>query len=107
MPFATAAEKPTADKLAGTWEAVKGEKSTIPVGGLLTLTKDGKVKVTFKAEKEFVFEGTFALDSDKLTMTMDIGGSVTTKAPIVTRLTGEELSVTDDAGKSVDLKRVK
>ncbi len=67
-PADTQAELSNDAKIVGTWEIVQStEKNAPPSGSMVELTKDGKVKVFIKADKQAIaIEGTYTVDGDKL-----------------------------------------
>jgi len=87
------------EKLLGTWEIIKADEGTAPVGTTVEFTKDGKVKVTPKGEQE-TREHLYKIDGDKIII--EEGPTVTIK-----KVTDSELHVIDPEGKMVELKRKK
>lgn len=100
-------EKIDAKKLVGKWEPVD-EK--LPPGAkvVIEFTKDGKVTVDmdFGGKKDKI-EATYKLDGNKLTMTLKAGDKEKTDEMTVTKLTGGELALKDEKGKTDEFKKVK
>jgi uncharacterized protein (TIGR03066 family) len=94
----------TKEKLVGIWEPTKSE---LPKGSTLEFIKDGKVKLTLKADKEVVvLDGTYVIDGDSLKMAMLIDGKETKDTLKVIKLTGTELALKDDKNMVDEFKRV-
>jgi uncharacterized protein (TIGR03066 family) len=100
---ATAAdEKIDAKKLVGKWEP-KGQKE-----GDFTIefTKDGKVHIAVSQNgKEFKADGTYKVDGNKVTTTMNLGGKERSETHTITKLTDTELVSKDEKGKEETLVR--
>ena len=71
-------------------------------------TKDGQVKMTGKADgKEFVFDGTYAVQGNKLTGTMKTSDSEEKGTLTIKKLTDKELVTEDEAGRVLEFRRKK
>src|SRR4051794_24679739 len=72
------AEEKKADNktlILGVWELTKARQGGPPVGTTMEFTKDGKVKMSGKADgKEFAFDGNYVVVGDKLTATIKSPG---------------------------------
>jgi uncharacterized protein (TIGR03066 family) len=105
------AEEKKADNaklLVGTWEVTKADKDTLPVGSVVELAKEGKLKVTHKVEgKEETREGTYTVEGDKFTVTVKAGDNVSKHTITIKKISDTELVTTDEQGKSVEFKRKK
>jgi uncharacterized protein (TIGR03066 family) len=102
-------EKPDNKTLiVGAWELTKAREGGPPVGTTMEFTKDGKVKLSGKADgKEFAFDGYYVVVGDKLTATLKSpdrreDGTVTIK-----KLTDKELVTQDETGRTLEFKRKK
>ena len=94
--------------LVGTWEVVKADKGTVPVGSTVEFTKEGKMKVTHKeGDKEESLEGTYKVDGDKFSFELKVGDKVNKKTITIKKISETEMTTTDEDGKSVELKRKK
>jgi uncharacterized protein (TIGR03066 family) len=94
------------EHLYGTWKVVKG----LPAGatGTMTLTKDGKVSVTFKIKgKEIKITGTYKMKGDKVTMTTKVDGKEKTETETITKLTATEFVTKDEKGMETKLEKLK
>jgi uncharacterized protein (TIGR03066 family) len=108
MAMVAAAGAGNASKLVGVWEVIKSE--SIPKGATATaeFTKDGKVKLKFKAgEKEFVVDGTYKVKDDKISTVLSFGGKTREESATIKKLTSDELHILDEKGKLDEYKRVK
>ncbi|MBA4067382.1 MAG: TIGR03066 family protein [Isosphaera sp.] len=98
-------EKIDAKKLLGKWEG------TIGKGGKMAVEyKDGgkvSAKVSFGEGKELDVEGTYKLDGNKLTQTMEIGGKEQVRTSTITKLTDTEMEAENEKGVKTTFKRVK
>jgi uncharacterized protein (TIGR03066 family) len=94
--------------LVGTWEVVKADKGTVPVGSTVEFTKDGKMIVIHKQDgKEEKGEGTYKLDGDKFSFEMKMGDKVAKKTITIKKISETEMTTTDEDGKTVEFKRKK
>src|SRR5262249_54546539 len=104
---ARAAEKATnKDKIVGTWEVVKSE-SDVAVGDTIEFTKDGKININAKVDgKAMMFKGTYAVDGDKLTVTIKIDDNNEHKETMTIKtLTDKSLVTVDDKKKTDEFKK--
>src|SRR5436309_9095755 len=69
-------EAGNADKILGSWEAVKSDgEGAPPVGTVVEFAKGGKLKVTHKQDgKDVTAEGTYKVDGDTLNITITHDG---------------------------------
>jgi uncharacterized protein (TIGR03066 family) len=94
--------------LVGKWEAVKADEGTLPVGAIVEMTKDGKLKVEAKKDgKEASHSGTYTVDGDTFTIKLDLNGKEYTQKISVKKITDSEMSTANEMGKAVSFKRVK
>jgi uncharacterized protein (TIGR03066 family) len=95
--------------IVGAWEITRSSPGGTPVGWTMEFTKEGKVKLSGKAEgKEFTFEGTYTVDGDKITMALKVDPSKTEKGDArIKKLTDTELVIDTESDKSYVLKRKK
>src|SRR5689334_24666235 len=76
------------EKLVGAWEVIKADEGALPVGSVVELSKDGKASVTAKREgKESTAQGTYAVEGDKLTVTLKHGEKEVKHAITIKKLT--------------------
>jgi uncharacterized protein (TIGR03066 family) len=75
-----------------------GEGGKPPVGTTIEYTKDGKMKMKGKADgKEFVFEGTYVVEGNKLTGIMKTSDREEKGTLTIKKLTDKELVTEDEA----------
>ncbi len=90
--------------LLGSWEAVKADPNTLPVGAVSTFSKDGKMKVTEKKDgKEESHEGTYTVDGNKFTIAMNDNKFTIT----IKKISETEMVCANDEGKIVEFKKKK
>jgi len=106
---ARADDKPDAAKLlVGKWEITRADDGTVPIGGVIEFTKDGKLKATFKRDdQEVTHEGTYTVEKDAIQLVTKQDDKDRKRALTITKITDKELSVKDEEGKTVDLKKKK
>jgi uncharacterized protein (TIGR03066 family) len=94
--------------IVGVWELTKtGEGGNPPVGTTMEFTKDGKMKMTGKTKgKEFVFNGTYVVEGNKLIGTMKTSDREEKGDLTIKKLTDKEL-VTNDGARVLEFKRKK
>lgn len=95
-------------KLAvGKWEITKTHEGGPPVGGLIEMTKDGKLKVASDGEgKTVVMEGTYKVDGKKLLVTLKFGDKENKIELTIDKLDDTIFNTSSKEGK-VELKRKK
>src|SRR5581483_11778033 len=106
MVLGLAALAPAQDKkteenrknIVGTWETKEGFT--------IEFTKDGKLKVSIKIEDKAInVEGAYAVEGDKLTVTLKEGGEEKKESATIKKLDAQELVTVDKGGKEETLKR--
>jgi uncharacterized protein (TIGR03066 family) len=91
-------EKDNAKLVVGKWKVDKASPNTFPIGTVLDLSKEDKVKVLGKRDdKEFVHEGTYKLDADKIVITVKVEGQEQQHILTITKI-GDKVMVTDHKG---------
>jgi uncharacterized protein (TIGR03066 family) len=96
------------EKILGTWEVTKSEDS--PAGTLVEFAKGGKLKVTVKVPGggTETAEAAYAIDGDKITVTLKgPDGKEMKETAVITKLTDTEMATKDDKGKIDEFKRKK
>jgi uncharacterized protein (TIGR03066 family) len=105
------AEEKKADNktlIVGVWELTKADNGGPPVGTTMEYTKDGKIKVTGKADgKEIVANGTYVVEGNKFTGTLKTPDREEKGTVTIKRLTDKELVTEDDASRVLEFKRKK
>lgn len=96
--------KANKEKLIGLWECVKG--SNVPKGSLLHFAKDGKLRITIKADQTLNIEGQYAVTGDTLHIIHKLDGVKETKdSAKLKKLTDKELVMVDKDGKEDEYKK--
>jgi uncharacterized protein (TIGR03066 family) len=97
-----------AKKIVGKWELTKVEEGGLPKGTLVEFDKDGKVKVTVKAEdKEQVLEGTYKVEGESLMLTMKVGEDERKQTITLLKLDDKVMHTKNEMGKMSELTRKK
>ena len=97
-----------AKKIVGKWELTKVEEGGLPKGTLVEFGKDGKVKVTVKAEdKEQVLEGTYKVEGESLMLTMKVGEDERKQTITLLKLDDKVMHTKNEMGKMSELTRKK
>lgn len=95
-----------AKMLVGKWEITKADEGTVPVGAVVTFTKDGKCSVTVKAgDKDETMEGKYKVEPHKFIVTFKMGDQEKSHTITVTKITDKEMSTKDEDGKVVECKK--
>ncbi len=104
LALAASAEDKKADNaklVVGIWEVVKADAESLPVGAVVEMTKDGKVKVSIKDEKH---EGTYKVDGDKIVATIK-GDNGDEKHTVTIKKISDTEMVTEHDGKTCEFKK--
>jgi uncharacterized protein (TIGR03066 family) len=97
-----------AKAILGSWEAVKADPGTLPVGAVVEFATGGKMKVTAKREgKEETHEAVYAVDGDKITITMKMGDNVNKFDITIKKISDAEMTAVNAEGKVVEFKKKK
>jgi len=106
--FAGADDKDdNAKKIVGKWEVTKSG-SDVPVGSIVTFSKDGKINVAVKLnDKDESIDGTYKVEKDKLTVKLKVADQTIEETLTLQKLTDKELEIKDKDGKVDVLKKVK
>jgi uncharacterized protein (TIGR03066 family) len=91
-------------KLVGTWQVEKGKG--LPEGSKVTFTKDGKVSVHVKREKEEKVEGTYKVEGSTIKLTIKREEKERTQEIKVTKVDDKELMLEGPKGETLTLKKV-
>jgi uncharacterized protein (TIGR03066 family) len=96
-------EKIDAKKLIGKWTPKEGgDKGKL----FFEFAKDGKLTLTTGGTRQSKSDGTYQLDGNKLTLTLNVGEREKKMTLTVTKLTDTELTSTGEDGKADPLVRV-
>jgi len=97
-----------AAKIVGTWELIKSDDATAPIGATVTFTKDGKLLVNATVNgQEIKIEGTYKVEKDKLLSEMKIGDMTMKDTDTIKKLTDDELELVDKDMKASVLNKKK
>jgi uncharacterized protein (TIGR03066 family) len=97
-------------KLVGKWEVTKSDSEAELKGAIVDFMKDGKVTVTMEAAgKKLVFTGTYAVDADKLKVTLKNpeDGKESSDADTIKALTDDKIVLVDKDKKETELTKKK
>ena len=92
-------------KLVGVWESTKSED--LPKGSTVEFTKDGKLILEVKAKETVKLEGKYAVEGNKVNITLVIEGKEQKETLVVTKLTDTDLVTKDEKDKIDEFKKVK
>ncbi len=94
--------------IVGFWELTKADKGGPPLGTIMEFTKDGKVKMTGKANgKDFVANGTYVVEGNKFTGILKTPDREEKGTVTIKKLTDQEFVTEDDVGRVLEFKRKK
>src|ERR1700704_6210822 len=98
-------KKDYAKLLVGKWEVTKADPGTVPVGGVVEFTKDGKMKVTSKKDNdEVTVEGNYKVEKSTFTMKLKIGDEEVMHTITITKISDKEMATKNKEDKVVELK---
>ncbi len=98
-------KKDYSKQVVGAWKVVKADADTLPVGAVVDMAKDGKLKITFKQDnKEETHEGTYKLDGDKLMVTLKMNDQEIKHTVTIKKISDTEMT-TDHDGKVVHFEK--
>jgi uncharacterized protein (TIGR03066 family) len=94
--------------IVGVWELTKADNGGPPVGTVMEYSKDGKIRMTGKANgKELVANGTYVVEGNKFTGMLKTPDREEKGTVTIKKLTDTELVTEDDAGRVLEFKRKK
>ena len=103
-----AEDKVSKDNIVGSWEVTKSEEPPPPVGSVVEFGKDGKMKVVRKQDgKDMTIEGTYTFKDDKIDMVLKIEDKEVKHSITIKKVDGDVISVENEKGKTLELKRKK
>jgi uncharacterized protein (TIGR03066 family) len=91
-------EKKNKELLVGTWTLTKSETPNAPTGAIVIFSKDGKLTISIKGEKEISIEGTYTVAGEKINTTMKLGAMEKMDVLTIKELTDKKLVVEDSKG---------
>ena len=101
-------EKDNPRLVVGKWKVVKASPGTFPLGTVLDLSKDDKVKVIGKRDgKEFIHAGTYKVDGARIIITVTVGGEEQKHTLTITKITDTEMVTEHGGGGTIEFKKEK
>jgi uncharacterized protein (TIGR03066 family) len=101
-------EKDNPKLVVGKWTVVKASPGTFPLGTVLDLSKDDKVKVIRSREgKESIHVGTYKVDGAKIIMTVKVEGEEQKHTLTITKISDTEMATDHGGGGTIEFKREK
>jgi uncharacterized protein (TIGR03066 family) len=101
-------KKDNAKMVIGMWKVVKASPGTFPLGTVLDLSKDDKVKVLGKRDgNEFIHEGTYQVDGAKIVITVKVAGEEQKHVLTITKISDAEMVTDHGGGGTIDFKKEK
>ena len=101
-------EKPNSKLVVGTWKVVKASPGTFPLGTVLDLSKDDKVKVIRNREgKESIHAGTYKVDGAKIIITVKVAGAQQKHTLTITKIRDTEMATAHGGGGTIEFKKEK
>jgi len=101
-------KKVNAKMVIGKWKVVKAFPGTFPLGTVLDLSKDDKVKVIGKRDDmEFIHEGTYKVDGAKIVITVKVAGEEQKHLLTITKISDTEMVTDHGGGGTIEFKKEK
>jgi uncharacterized protein (TIGR03066 family) len=92
--------------LVGKWEVTRADPGTVPVGGVIEFTKDGKLKVAFKRDgKDETRGGTYTVEKDTINLVTKRDDQERKQEITITKISDKVMSLKGQDGKTLDLKK--
>ena len=103
-----AEDKGNSKLIVGKWTVVKASPGTFPLGTVLDLSKDDKVKVIGKRDDmEFIHEGTYKVDGAKIVITVKVAGEEQKHLLTITKISDTEMVTDHGGGGTIEFKKEK
>jgi uncharacterized protein (TIGR03066 family) len=94
--------------VVGQWKVVKASPGTFPLGTVLDLSKDAKVKVVGSRDgKGFVHAGTYEVDGAKIIITVKVEGEQQKHTLTITKISDTEMVTEHGGGGTIEFKKEK
>jgi uncharacterized protein (TIGR03066 family) len=101
-------EKDYPKLVVGKWKVVKASPGTFPLGTILDLSKDDKVRVIrIQDGKEFAHAGTYELDGAKIIITVKVEGKEQKHTLAVTKISDTEMATDHGGGGTIEFEKEK
>jgi uncharacterized protein (TIGR03066 family) len=99
-------EKDNPNLVVGKRTVVKASPGTFPLGTVLDLSKDDKVKVIGNRDgKEFIHAGTYKVDRAKIVITVKVEGEEQKHTLTITKISDTEMATDHGGGGTIEFKR--
>jgi uncharacterized protein (TIGR03066 family) len=99
-------ETANAKMVIGKWKVFKASPGTFPLGTILDLSKDGKVKVIGKRDgQEFIQKGTYKVDGAKIILTVKVKGEEQKHVLTVTKINDADMVTDHLGGGTIEFRR--
>ena len=93
-------------QVVGKWEVVKASPGTFPLGTVLDLRKDHKVKVIRSRDgKQSIHAGTYEVDGAKIVITVKVEGEEQKHTLTITRISDTEMVTEHGGGGTIEFKK--
>jgi uncharacterized protein (TIGR03066 family) len=94
--------------VVGKWKVVKASPGTFPLGTVLDLSKDDKVKVIRSRDgKESTHAGTYEVDGAKIVITVKVEGEEQKHTLTITKISDTEMATDHGGGGTIEFKKEK
>jgi uncharacterized protein (TIGR03066 family) len=101
-------KKDNANLVIGRWEVVKASPKTFPLGTVIDMSGDNKVKVIGKRDgKEFVHAGTYKVDGAKIIFTVSVEGEEQKHVLTITKISDTDMATDHLGGGTIEFKKEK
>jgi uncharacterized protein (TIGR03066 family) len=101
-------QKDNATMVVGKWKVVKASPKTLPVGTVIDMSKDNRVKVIGKRDdKEFVHEGTYKVDGAKIIISVKVDGDEQKHVLTITKISDTDMVTDHLGGGTIEFKKEK
>jgi uncharacterized protein (TIGR03066 family) len=90
------------------WKVVKASPGTFPLGTILDMSKDDKVRVVRSREgKESIHTGTYKVDGAKIIITVKVEGKEQQHTLTITKISDTEMATDHGGGGTIEFKKEK
>jgi uncharacterized protein (TIGR03066 family) len=94
--------------VVGQWKVVKATPGTFPIGTVIDLSKDHKIKVTAKRDdKTVIHEGTYKVEGAKIIITVTVEGKEQKHLLTITKISDTEMVTDHGGGGTIEFKKEK
>jgi uncharacterized protein (TIGR03066 family) len=94
--------------VVGQWKVVKATPGTFPIGTVIDLSKDHKIKVAAKRDdKTVIHEGTYKVEGAKIIITVTVEGKEQKHLLTITKIGDTEMVTDHGGGGTIEFKKEK